>query len=271
MALSRRMWRGESCRRPPLWLLACASAALSSGCGETDQAATVTVERTVTETLATPSVVTEAATRDRAGWIGGNAKGLLQRGADGKIAVVARGRYTIWLPIAIRNNTTEPLRQLQISATARDRSAKLVATGSDQGVQPEQLNPGDVGIGYIYFGGQKLAKDIRFEIEPSATAAHEAEFDNVRSLAVAEIERASGKLVGQARNTGARALAGPFNAFVFCFDEGGRPAAMYQGFAEKQAAAAGELVPFTVNLVDPDSPRADVCPRYLVAVSGFLN
>jgi hypothetical protein len=94
------------------------------------------------------------------GVLAGNAKPRFPVGDPGKVDVVQIGELSkdaggATLPVVIRNNTDKGVAHVDLSAVARGSSGKVVATGSSQGFEPAQIQPGEPALGFIYFGADK--------------------------------------------------------------------------------------------------------------------
>lgn len=91
------------------------------------------------------------------GLLGGNAKPNFPDGDPGEVSVVQVGPLDPdqgILLFAFRNNTSQGISHVDWAATARS-GGKIVSTGSSQGTEPAQVQPGEVGLGYIFFREQR--------------------------------------------------------------------------------------------------------------------
>ncbi len=201
------------------------------------------------------------------GLIGGNALSLVSQGEQGVLAVVAVGIYDgNTLPFVVRNNTGQPVISLSASATAANPAGQLIATGGDQGLNPNLVRPGGLSIGYLYFGGVELPEDTAFELEVDGVPAGEEQFENQRDLEVVEAAYVDGRVVGTLNNGYGETLTGPFSVQLACFDQSGALLDADRSFTQKDSADPGEMVPFQA----PSFGSLD-CPLFLVAGSGFSN
>lgn len=198
-------------------------------------------------------------------FLGGTNVPLLGEGTEGELEVVATGTFDgTALPVMVRNRTPEGLLRVEVSATARNSNGEILATGSDHGLSPNVVEPGDVTFGYIYFGRMDLPPDVTFDfvVEAEATDGSIAAFENIRDLEVVNHRVAGNQLVGEARNMHSVTVEGPIRVSVVCFNEVGDLVGYHGGFTDQDSVAAGELLPFAVRL------RGN-CFGYLVALSGY--
>jgi hypothetical protein len=155
---------------------------------------------------------------------------------------------------------------VQLSATARDADGALIASGEDQDVEPVTVEPGHVGIGYVYLGTDDLPQGTTLEVTPRGTVVGD---DPGRlSAAIAEHNLVSDesiqRVVGIARNDNDTRIEGPISVLVMCFDEAGAPLSSTGSFLDVETLEPGQQGPFSVEIFDEGG-----CPRYLVGVSGY--
>ena len=236
---------------------------------------TVVVTREVIVTAQPTEEPTETPTPTSSGpadaqasdYVKGNASPPLQAGESGKISVIAVGPRSSdsgSIDIVVRNNTAETVRRIAVSAVARTTDGKLFATGGDQGFHPNIVRPGEIALGYVYFGSDaNLSSDLSFEFEGTAKPADEDNYENLRDLEVAEASLVANKrVVGMLRNPHDEPVGGPIEAVVACFDAEGALLGYYSDFTDKDTAAPGATVPFQVEI-------RGSCPIFLVAGRGF--
>lgn len=238
---------------------------------------TVIVTREVIVTPKPTEKPTEAPTQTSSGpadaqssfYVKGNASPPLQAGEPGKISVIAVGPRTSdsdSVDIVVRNNTAKSVRRIAVSAVARTGDGKLYASGGDQGFHPNVVRPGEIALGYVYFGSDaNLSPDLSFEFEETAKSADENGYENIRDLEVVEASLVANKrVVGMLRNPYDKPVSGPIKAVVACFDAKGALLGEYSDFTDKDTAAPGATVPYQVQI-------RGSCPVFLVAGSGFAD
>jgi len=153
------------------------------------------------------------------------------------------------VPVVVRNNTSRPVRGLEVTGHAHDGGGGHRWTGDSQGFQPVVVAPGEVAFGYVYLDTE-LPPGASFDF--LAAEGNTDTTDGEASLAVVDaglVGDATSRLVGRVANTGETDLAGPFVVDVYCFDGDA-----LVGFAGTFASAAGNRLsagataPFTVDV-----------------------
>jgi hypothetical protein len=236
---------------------------------------TVVVTREVVVTSKPTEKPTETPTRVSPGpadaqasaYVEGNASPPLPAGEPGEISVIAvgpRSSNSSSVDIVVRNNTDKIVRRIAVSAVARAKDGSLFASGGDQGFHPNVVRPGEIALGYVYFGANvELSPDLTFEFEGTAQPADEDRYENIRDLEVVEASLVANKrVVGMLRNPYDKPVTGPIEAVVACFDSKGALLGYYSDFTDKETADSGATVPYQVDIRGP-------CPVFLVAGSGF--
>ena len=158
------------------------------------------------------------------GLLAGTADPHLADGEPGKVSVVQIGPLvedgigSATLPFAFRNNTSEGISHVDWTGTARS-GGSIVATGSSQGTIPAQVQPGEVGLAFIYFDGSSELPptDAEYEFTVNTSAADQA-FYNTAPLKVTEASASGDAIVGAAVNGTGESVGGPFSVSVYCFD-----------------------------------------------------
>lgn len=204
------------------------------------------------------------------GLLGGAAAPNLPVGAPNKVSVVQTGRLdadmsgAAKLPFAFRNNTGSGISHVDWTATARS-GGKIVATASSQGTIPAQVQPGEVGLAFIYFGpGEPIPPaDAEYEFKAKTSAADQDSY-NTAALKVTEASTSGDSIVGAAVNSTGKPVEGPFSVGVYCFD-GDKLLGEHGAFTEQDGpAAADEQVTFSVPLYGAS------CPTFAVGVGGYF-
>lgn len=215
---------------------------------------------------------TEAATKSvpplharHSPYVDGNASPALPAGQPDRVAVVARGKYRAGeIPIVVRNNTPTTVRDIRVGALATSPAGKVIATGTSTGLHPFLVGSGEISIGYIYFQGRAdsgFPPGTRFKLTTIRTSSRSAFRDLVVLNSTIDQTVITGEgVTGVARNPRSVPL-GTDSGIVACFTDAGKLLYTYaQGQNQTRVRAHG-LLRFVIGVYD-------VCPVYLVAVSG---
>ena len=202
------------------------------------------------------------------GLLGTNAQPTFAEGEPDEVSVVQIGPLEkpgigALLLFAFRNNTPEAISHVDWSATARS-GGSVVATGSSQGTTPSVVQPGEVGLSYIYFeSGESIPEGTEYEFDVSPSPADTSSY-NTAPMTVTEANLVGDAIVGAAVNDTGADTAGPYSVGVYCF-EGDNIVGQLGGFTEQDTLAAEATGSFTVSLY------GDSCPTYAVGVSGYYD
>lgn len=132
-----------------------------------------------TSVAAEPPAQVEPLPFNAGGLLGTNAQPTFAEGEPDEVSVVQIGPLEkpgigALLLFAFRNNTPEAISHVDWSATARS-GGSVVATGSSQGTTPSVVQPGEVGLSYIYFeSGESIPEgtEYEFDVSPSLSLIH---------------------------------------------------------------------------------------------------
>lgn len=204
------------------------------------------------------------------GLLAGTANPQLPAGEPGRVSVVQIGpladKYgSAMLPFAFRNNTNEGVSHIDWAATARS-GGSIVATGNSQGTIPAQVQPGEIGLGFIFFGGESELPpvDSQYEFTVSTMPADQSSY-NTAPLAVTEANVSGSAIVGAAVNRTGESVAGPFSVSVYCFD-GNKLLSQTQAFAKQLGPLPADgQVTFSAGL------NGATCPQFTVGVVGYFE
>ena len=176
--------------------------------------------------------------------------------------LVEDGIGSATLPFAFRNNTSEGISSVDWTGTARS-SRSIVATGSSQRTIPAQVQPGEVGLAFIYFDGSSELPptDAEYEFTVNTSAADQASY-NTAPLKLTEASASGDAIVGAAVNgtgnpSGARS---PFPSIASTATSCSAGA-----FAEQDGPIAADgQVTFSADLY------CAACPTFAVGVGGYF-
>jgi hypothetical protein len=206
----------------------------------------------------------------RSEFLTGNASPTYPAGTPGQIAVVAQATLALpvpsggeTVPIVVRNNTAHTVTRIAAQGAVHDASRKPVATGSDQGLHPAVLQPGQVALGFIYLGpGSSVPTGSTMTVQVSARPSSSPTTD-VADLVVMEVNDTG----HQSRDSQEHAGSfdpGSYSVDVFCLAASGAPSAEFGAFADSnEDLAAGASSGFTVDLYGAQ------CAQYLIGASGY--
>jgi len=250
----------------PLRLAAVLAAALLlTSCSSSDVPAEG--ESSPVSTPAEQAVEIESLPFNASGLLGGTAQPNFPDGEASEVSVVQIGpldRDSGSLIFAFRNNTNKGISHVDWSATART-GGSIVATGSSQGTIPDQVQPGEVGLAYIYFDNSAAVDDgAEYEFTVSSSPVDTSSY-NTAPFKVTEVNLVGDSIVGAATNeTGAEAT-GPYSVGVYCFD-GDNLISQFTDFAEQDGDIAnGGTVTFSAPLYGAD------CPSFILGVGGYFS
>jgi hypothetical protein len=151
-------------------------------------------------------------------YLAGNASPSFPPGDPGKVAVVAQAPLTLPIPsggeavpIAIRNNSPVSVSQIAAQGIVRDGGGKIVGTGTDQGLHPALLQPGQVALGFIYLGiGTNVPAGSAITVQASGKLASSSN-TYFADLLVTEVSNTGQQVVGTIKNPRAHAVQAPYS------------------------------------------------------------
>ena len=182
-------------------------------------------------------------------------------GDPGELTVVSTGakdELSDAVTIIVRNNTSDPIGQIEATGTARDAAGTLVGSGSSQGFKPVVVAPGEIAYGYVYFdGGFPNGSTFDFKVAGEEVGTY------FRPITITEINNTGDAIVGVVANDTGVDVTGPISVDVLCFAADGSTIGPKSGFAEQSDLADGATGSFSISLY------TDACPIGLVAASGY--
>ena len=197
----------------------------------------------------------------------GNIWPSLPPGQANELSIIAQGTQTDQsgsLPVVVRNNTSEPVIAVGTSATVRDTTGKLIASGRDQGFYPWLVNPGDIAIGYIFFSyGFQIPTNakIDFQINSESTNSTLASIGK-KDLTISETNDTGSKVIGILKNNTDNKASLP-HVYMMCFDSSGKPLSHSDSFATPNEIEPGGTASFEL-----DYSQLQSCPVYLIGAEG---
>jgi hypothetical protein len=171
------------------------------------------------------------------------------------------------VPIVFRNNTSAAIAHVDVSATAKGPTGKIVASGSSQGTDPSTVQPGQWAFAYIYFesGTELAASDtlsFSFQTMPASTDSF-----NTAAMQVTQANLSGSSIAGGVRNKTGHPVQGPISVHAYCLNSNGDPTSVVTGFTSR---SSGNLAPnatdsFQLDLYDQS------CSSFLVGASGYYS
>lgn len=181
-------------------------------------------------------------------------------GDPGDLTVISTGaqdELSDAVTIIVRNNTSDPIGQIEATGTARDAAGALVGSGSSQGFKPVVVAPGEIAYGYVYFDGG-FPEGSTFEID----VAGEEVGTYFRPITITEINNTGDAIIGGVSNDTGVDITGPLSVNVLCFAADGSTIGPNGGYAEQSDLADGATGTFSISLYGE-------CPIGLAAASGY--
>lgn len=182
-------------------------------------------------------------------------------GDPGELTVVSTGaqnELSDAVTVIVRNNTSDPIGQIEATGTARDAAGALVGSGSSQGFKPVVVAPGEIAYGYVYFdGGFPDGSKLEFKVKGEPVGTY------FRPMTVTEINNTGDAIIGGVSNDTGVDVTGPISADVLCFAADGTTIGPKGGFTEEADLADGATGSFSIDLYSND------CPIGIAAASGF--
>jgi hypothetical protein len=203
--------------------------------------------------------------------LAGNAHPNLKAGSLGKLSVIYTGPANnagngngTEVPIAVWNGTSRVVKDIQVSGSAM-LGSEVAGSGSSQDIDPPNLEPHQVGFGYVFFQTTPPA-GATFKL----AATSEGQFSNTLPVQVDQANYVPGgpdgvnTVVGSISNPNGVTVTGPINTDVFCFTNG-----LLTNVETGFASGNGDLPPSGTGSYS--TQVFDACPTYLVGASGFTG
>lgn len=214
----------------------------------------------------TPNTV-EPLPINASGLLFGNAAPNFPAGEPDEVSVVHVGvllEDSGTLLFAFRNNTSESISHVDWSATARS-GGSIVGSGSSQGTIPAQVQPGEVGLGYIYFdNAEAIATDAEYEFSAETSPADTSSY-NTAPIKVTEANLVGEAIVGGGVNETGALTEGPYSVGIYCFS-GDELVGHFGAFTVQDGPIDEEgTVSFSTDLY------GDTCDSFLVGIGGYFS
>jgi hypothetical protein len=199
--------------------------------------------------------------------LAGDAHPSLTTGKPGSVDVVYTGapygEGGTTLPVVVWNGTSAPVDDVDVSGSATV-GGKIVGSGDSQGIEPQNLQPGQLGFGFVYFE-TSIPAGATFNLTATSTPGTSTYYLDAPVTQANYIpggDNGIDAVTGSVSNPGPQTMSGPITANVYCFT-GGNLTAVETGFTSSNAAIApGTSTSYSTDVTDP-------CPTFLVGASGF--
>ena len=182
-------------------------------------------------------------------------------GDPGELSIVSTGaqdELNDAVTTIVRNNTSDPIGQIEATGTARDADGALVGSGSSQGFKPVVVAPGEIAYGYVYFdGGFPEGSMFEFNVAGEEVGTY------FRPITITEINNTGDAIIGGVSNDTSVDVTGPIGVDVLCFAADGTTIGPKGGYTEQSDLADGATGSFSISLYGRE------CPIGLAAASGY--
>jgi hypothetical protein len=219
-----------------------------------------------------PSRSAAAPAAPQSALLSGNAHPRYPGGSPGQVSVVYQAPIQpqstgTLVPIVFRNNTSAAIAHVDVSATAKDPSGKIVASGASQGTDPSTVQPGQWAFAFIYFqSGSDLAANDTLSFS-SQTMPESTQSFNTAAIQVIQANLSGSSIAGGVQNETGHPVQGPISVNAYCLNSAGDPTSVVTGFT---SSSTGNLAPdatdsFELDLYDQS------CSSFLVGASGYYS
>lgn len=213
------------------------------------------------ETVGTPAAGTQQET------LAGNAFGLLPPGTADKVVVLTTGALAnSYIPVIIKNNSAKTVYDVVAKVEARDAAGRLIGVGetpASHALKPSILNPGDIGLGFVYLEGEipadaALKYSVKSSTEVPSYAIYKADVE------FGEVNWLGDRIVGEMINPAKEPISSVY-LMVTCIGSDGIPL-LSDVATVQESIGAGESTAFQMNGVFGD---LSLCENFLIAGSGY--
>jgi len=232
-----------------------------------NKAVLVCASRTVKAPVTAPPVAPK-----QSPFLSGNAHPQFPAGPAGQVSVVYQAPISpqqgggTSVPIVLDNNSSKAVAHVNISATAKDATGKIVGSGSSQGTAPSVIQPGEWTLAYIFFGSAPdLSSSDTLSFTVNTTPADTSPY-NTAAIQVTQANLSGSAITGGVQNTTGHEVTGPIAVDVYCFDGAGHPFDTQREFT----AGSGDLAPNATDSFEITFYNQQ-CPSYLVGASGYYK
>jgi hypothetical protein len=185
---------------------------------------------------------------------------------DGEVAVAAiapvddSGSF----PMIVHNGTDQPISRVEVSGAAVGSDGATVSSGSSQGFEPNVIEPGGIGIGYVYVS-YDLPDGLTLEQISIDYTTGLGDFENIVGVDVTDVSSSADRVTGTLTNPHDVGIDGPVSVGLACLDDAGALMGVHSTFADRDAIDSGGSSTFTVESYG----RPLDCAGIILGASGF--
>lgn len=187
---------------------------------------------------------------------------------DGEVTVaaIAPADNSGSFPMIVHNGTDQPISRVEVSGAAVGSDGTTVSSGSSQGLEPNVIEPGGIGIGYVY-ASMDLPDDVTLEQISIDYTTGLGDFENIVVVDVTDVSASAERVTGTLTNPHDVGVDGPISVGFACLDDGGALVAVHSTFADRDGIDPGGSSTFTVEFYG----RALDCAGVILGASGFAD
>jgi hypothetical protein len=185
---------------------------------------------------------------------------------DGEVAVAAIASVddSGSFPMIVHNGTDQPISRVEVSGAAVGSDGTTLSSGSSQGFEPNVIEPGGIGIGYVYVS-YDLPDDVTLEQISIDYTAGLGDFENIVVVDVTDVSSSADRVTGTLTNPHDVGIDGPISVGLACLDDAGALMGVQSTYADRDAIEPGDSSTFTVESYD----RTLNCAGIILGASGF--
>jgi hypothetical protein len=172
---------------------------------------------------------------------------------------------TTTVPVEIWNGTSKTVSAIDVSGPAKDPSGKVIGSGDSQDIEPQNVLPGEVAFGMVYFetvvptGSNLSGLSVTYQ---SGSSSFDVDIQVTQANYIAG-QYGDNTMTGSVVNKTKTATGAPIETDAYCFSPSGTFLSVTPGFMSGNGGlAGGQSGGFS------DTGVASICPTYLVGASG---
>jgi hypothetical protein len=170
------------------------------------------------------------------------------------------------VPVEVWNGTSKTVNDLDVSGAAKNATGTVIGSGDSQDIEPQNLSPGQVAFGMVYFETTVPTGSNLSSLVPSYHMGTSTYFLDVKTGQANYVPGQFGDdaITGDVTNQNPGTVTGPVSTVAYCFSAAGALLSVTGGFTSgSNDLAAGASGGYSDTLYDQS------CPTFLVGSSGF--